>query len=269
MMDDVAQTKFDELTIFNQIKLTEYLGIPLIPSSEIEDNKFYICGKLFSHMIFAKYSFKACEFLVYLPFNQKLFYSSMASDECFTSTLKWNQNFFKKVSLCMESTDSIKNTYFSINYEKKIDIVINSNKQGKNNLQLVPSEQIEDEDFECTDKKMYLELHFIVDNQDIIAFRMLLNHLIDDRPFNTLLNKLLEYDKEASDRIIKNQKKLYEKQKEIERMEKEIQQSEDNFNEYKKHSLYKLYYLNKEKNKKISELNNDLKKEKKMALKFK
>ena len=95
MDDDTSQIKFDEITIFNQIKITEYLGKNLSSSSECEDNKIHLCGKLFSHMVLAKYTFKACEFLVYFPANKFFFFTTMNSDECLTSTLKWNQNFFK------------------------------------------------------------------------------------------------------------------------------------------------------------------------------
>ena len=263
-MDDVSHTKFDEITIFNQIKLNEYLDQTL--SSDSEGNRIYICGKLFSHVVTAKYSFKACEFLIYIPFDNKLFYSSMNSDECFTSTLKWNQNFFKKIRLCVESSDGLKNTYFAISEEKKIDNARKAKVNPQDNLILSDEDETENE---YSDKKIFLDLHFIVDNQDIIVFRMLLNHLIDDKPFDTLLNKLLKYDKEESEKIIHKQIKLYEKQKEIEKMENEITQAEDGFKLFKKQSLYKLYYLNKEKNKKISELNNDLRKEKKNAFKFK
>ncbi len=225
---------------------------------------------MFSHMILAKYSFKASEFLIYTPFNNKLFHSTMNSDECFTSTLKWNQNFFKKVRLCLESSEKINNTYFSINYEKKIDITINNTNRNAMNNNIRTNFEIEECEYNDVfiDKKIYLELHFIVDSQDIIAFRMQLNHLIDDKPYNTLLNKLLEYDKQETEIIADRQIKLHDKQKEIDKMEKEIQKTEDDFIQFKKQSLYKLYYLNKEKNKKITELNNQIKKEKKIANKF-
>jgi len=270
-MDDSTsstQTKLDEITIFNQLNIREYIGTNI--SAEDGNNSIYICGKIFSHLISAKYSFKACEFLIYTPFNNKLFYSTMNSDECFTSTLKWNHNFFKKVRLCLESSEKINNTYFSINYENKIDIKINNTNRNLMSNNIATNFEIEECEYneEFTDKKLYFELHFVVDGQDIIAFRMHLNHIIDDKPNNTLLNKLLEYDKQETEIIADRQIKLHDKQREIDKMEKEIKKTEDDFSQFKKQSLYKLYYLNKEKNKKITELNNQLKKEKKIAHKF-
>jgi hypothetical protein len=262
-----TETNFEELSIFNQIKLKTYLGENLREGTD----KIFLCGKMFSHTFQAKYSFRACDFYIYLPFNKMLFHSQMTSDDCFTSTLKWNYNFFKKIRMCLESVENIKSTYFAINYEKKnntnsknniiIDINLNLNLNSNENK----DNQEEELELDFSDKKIYLELHFVVDNQDIIAFRLLLKHIIDDKPHLTIMNKLLELDKEESEKLIIKQKKLYDKTKDLERMERDIRESEDNFLAFKKQSIYKLYYLNKEKNKKINELNNELKKEKRIT----
>jgi hypothetical protein len=254
------KTSFEEQIIFNQVKIDQYLEEKL--KSKPDNNSVFVCGKLFSHVINAKYSFKACDFLIYLPHYNKLYYSVMNSDDCFTSTLKWNQNFFKKIRLCLES-DMTKNTYFIIDYENR--------EKSKNvkNIIIEIDEKDSNEELEFSDKPIYFELHFLVDTQDIVAFRMLLNSLIDDKPQYTLMNKLLEYDKQESEKLLVKQKKFHSKEKEIERMEKEIKKAEEESLKFKKESIYKLYFLNKEKNRKIVELKHDLEKEKRLSSKFK
>lgn len=257
MEEALTKSSFNEESIFNNIKLQCYLKEDL-PG---DNTRVFICGKMFEHSLQAKYSFKACEFLIYLPFNNKLFFTEMHSEDCFTNTLKWNYNFFKKIRLCLEEPETIKDTYFAINYEKKetnriiIDINLNNRNEEKDDLEL-----------EYADRNIYLELHMVVQGQDLTVFKMLLKHIIDDQPYITIMNKVLELDKIESEKLEKKQKKLYETEKETARMENEILQREEYLNKKKKDYLYKFYYLNKEKNKKIVELNNELKKEKKLLI---
>jgi hypothetical protein len=261
-MEDLSKMHFEPMHIFNNIKLKSYIGTELT-----NNNNIFICGKMNEHTTQAKYSFRACEFLIYLPFDQKLFYSEMISDDCFTSTLKWNYNFFKKIRMCLESADNIKNTYFSIEYDKKapqLNTQSGGNKSIIIDINIVnppASDPLSDDiELDFADRKLYFELHFVVEGQDITALRLLLNHMIDDKPYFTMLNKALEYDKIESERMSQKQQKLFDKEKEILKMENEIKEIEDNFSNKKIEYVNKFYYLNKEKNYKITELNNELKK---------
>jgi hypothetical protein len=83
----------------------------------------------------------------------------------------------------------------------------------------------------------------------------------------TILNKAIDLDKIESDKLELKTKKLNEKERETKRMEVEIKIKQEDFEVRKKQYLYKFYYLNKEKNRKINELSGELKKEKKLFVK--
>jgi hypothetical protein len=114
MEENNLNNTFEEISIFNNIKIKNYL------SEDFGDqgSRIFICGKMYEHSFQAKYSFKACEFLIYSPYNNKLYFTENISRDCFTDSLKWNFNFFKKIRLCLETSETIKDTYFSINHEK-------------------------------------------------------------------------------------------------------------------------------------------------------
>jgi hypothetical protein len=263
-MEEINKSKFEEKYFFCGVNLKSYLGV-----CSKENEKVVLCGKMNEHSILnSRQSFKACDFLIYLPSVGKLFHSEMESLDCFTGSLKWNLNFFKKVRLCLETPEGVKNTNFSINYEQKEEkggIILDS--LDNSVLKSEPQEQIEiSDEIEFTERKMYLELHFIVETQDIIAFRLKLNHLLQDNPQLLLMNKFLEFEKIENDKLMKKQQKSYEYDMDISRMEKEINKANENLEKKKKQYLFKFYYLNKEKNKKINELTAAIKKEKKLLV---
>lgn len=236
------QTKFDQINIINKLKLKSYL------STTDENQKIILCGKMNEHNTNSKYCFKACEFFIYTPFNNSIYYSDMNSDDCFTNALKWNPNFFKKIRLSLTSIESIKNTYYSINYEKKpttnlIEIDLN-------------------EDSLLEDRKIYLELHLIVDGQDIIAFRLLMKKLIEDNPEQLLISKIIEMDKKESEVLVMRQKKFLEKEVEFEKMKREVNEMELNNFMMKEKFILNFCLLNHEKNLKIEELQSEINNEK-------
>jgi hypothetical protein len=262
-MEDSNKLKFEEKFYFSDLNLKSYLG-----DDCKENEKIFVCGKMYDHPIISKHQFKACEFLIYLPRIKKLFHSEMESLDCFSNSLKWTLNFFKKIRLCLDTPEGVKNTYFSINYEQK--------KDEKNGMiidlesETLPStiNHVQDEDLshEFTERKIYLELHFLVESQDIIAFRLRLDHILEDKPEMVIMNKFLEYEKLENEKLLKKQEKSYELEKEICKMEKEISLANENLEKRKKQYVYKFYYLNKEKSKKINELSTAIKKEKKLLV---
>lgn len=265
-MEDPNNNKFESRAIFNYIRVKSFLG-EVLPN----DQKIFICGKMFEHSTLTKYYFKSSEFLVYCPFNNKLYSSEMYSDDSFSDSLKWNNNYFKKIRACLDSSEWIKNTYFIISYEDNNNIKSMENTAENNNDIIIDNElEIQEVNTEVVNKdeididkemnnnfikdKMYLELHFIVESHDIVAFKLLLQEYKEDKPQFVILNKLLDYDKSESQ--IYNQKidKTIKLEEEINKMEKEINIEKDQLEMRKKQYLYKFYYLNKEKNKKINEL---------------
>ncbi len=260
-----TENSFDSTSIFNRINFKSYLDDLIDIKNETDNNinntnntnninnQAFLCGKMNEHSIQAKYDFKACEFYIYIPSKRTIFYSEMQSEDCFTNSLKWNYNFFKKLRLCLQTSDNIKNTYFSFNYLDEKDKGICSSPDT--------------DDFIIPERQICFELHFVVDTQDITAFKLILKPLIDDNPYQTILNHALELDKIETDKLSNKQIKLYEREMETERMNNEIKLAEDGLAERKKEYMSKFYYLNKEKNKKIAELSNEIKKERKLIVK--
>lgn len=262
-MEESNKSKFEEKMYFSDVILKDYLG-----EDCKENEKIFLCGKMYEHTIISKHNFKACEFLIYIPRIKKLFHSEMDSLDCFSSSLKWTLNFFKKIRLCLDTPEGIKNTYFSINYEQKnADKMIVELESETLPCTISPS-QVPEEDLnqEFVERKIYLELHFLVESQDIIAFRLKLDHILEDKPEMVIMSKFMEYEKLENENLLKKQQKTYELDKEIFKMEKEISIANENLEKRKKQYVYKFYYLNKEKTKKINELTTAIKKEKKLLV---
>lgn len=264
MTDSITQkNSFDKLNLLSNLELRCYLDKKFNDEEIKIRYHAFLCGTLFQHSTHIKYSFKACEFLVYIPETNMLYHSEMNSEECFTNSLKWNYNFFKKIRLCLFEPEKTKNTYFTIvnisidNSETKIlNLESNSNNNNYNDY----SNNQNEFELNCleSESKMFLEMHFIVDGKDITAFRLLLTKFLSDEPYITILNKALEFENEENDSITKKQEILYNKQKECEDFALEITKNEDSFKERKKQYLYKFYLLNEEKNKKLDDLREKL-----------
>ena len=221
-------THLDSLCIFNQLYLKQ---------SHSKDNHYiFIVGKMFKHSTMAEYSFKACNFHLYDPSSNCLYHSSMVSDVCFTKTLKWTPKFYKKIRNCLasSSTKDNKNFYFTlIEKNKSDDELINV-------------------------KQKFLELHCIIDKDDIAVFRMLLDSIVENEPYIFIMNKALELDKEEQDSVKQKQDRYYEKEKDIEKNEEEIEKIELEFENKKDEYIVKFYLINKEKNSKKKELENEI-----------
>lgn len=234
---------------------------------EIENNlnKVIICGKFFSHKLNNKYNFKACDCVIYYPtLKNTLFYSEMFSEDCFTNSLKWNENFFKKLRMSFSDYPS-KSSYFGIFYERAVE---NDIKCGEKNLEIKINNEIMDEeddlfkDFDFGDERKsennnkYLELHFLVENKDIIAFRLKLREVYDDNPIKTIMSRVLENERIENEKLIYKQKQFSENELEIIKIKNTLKQKEMILEKQKREYIYKFYLLNKEKNKKINELLN-------------
>jgi len=255
-----------EFHVFSKLSLKNYLDNEF-SESEIQNNlnKAIICGKFFSHKLNNKYNFHACDFIVYYPaYKNNLFYSEMKSEECFTNSLKWNENFFKKIRFALSEGVSKTNCYFGIYYEREES---KNNTNENNNIQ-ENSNKIENDndeedlfkDFDFGDektflnKKKFLELHINISNQDIIAFRLDLKEVYDENPLNTIMSRLIEYEKSETLNIINKQRTLSENEIEIEKLKKILEKKEKLLEKQKREFLYKFYLLNLEKNKKIKGL---------------
>ena len=177
----------------------------------------------------------------------------MNSEECYSNSLKWNYSFFKKIRNCFSEKEKSKNAYYCINYEKTEREIKKNN--SKINIKL---NNDDDDDlldiFEIKEKKMFFEIHFIHNEQDITAFRLYLKPNMEDKPYLAITKKLLEMDKIEGENLANKQAMLNTKEKDLASMEKIIKDTEDAFTERKKQYLAKFNLLIKEKNKKIQSL---------------
>jgi hypothetical protein len=240
MEENFSKQTFPEISVFTCVKLKSYLDENLTD----ENSSIFITGKFFEHTTH-KYNFKACEFYLFHPFKNKMFYSVMNSDECFTNSLKWNTNFFKKIRNCFIDSEMLKNTNFVIAYDKE------------ENNEIKVTELNDADDFEMNqlnEKKFFFEIYFLVEGKEITAFRLLLKNLIDDKPYITLMNKLFEYEKFEDEKLMHKQKILNEKENDLNKLENQIKTTEEAFIEKKTDFLAKFYLLLEEKDKKIESL---------------
>lgn len=227
------ENKLQELNIFTNIKIDRYF------EAKCKDKEIFICGKMFEHLTQAKYSFKACEFFIYLPYeSEKLYHSEMYSDDCFNSELKWNNKFFKKIRKYINNSEMLNNRgFFSIS------------KYTTNKKDYEDSFGIEGEK-----DKLLLKLHLFIDSKEYIAFRLIMVKYITDKPEDILFGKLLQLDREENENINKIKEKTNHAIAEQIKYEREMKKREEEFESEKKSYIYKFYLLNEEKNRKIQEL---------------
>ena len=211
---DLSNDTKDENLHFNTIGIINKIQLKKKLNNKLENDKIiYISGKMYSHTTVGNYLFQACDFYLFSSEDNKLYHSIMNSNDCFTNTLKWTSNFFKRIRASLNSKNQSKKFYFIISE-------INDN----NN-----------DDIEINNKKFF-ELHFIIKKQDITSFRLLLEEIVENEPNIFFSNKIMELNKELEDRVrekednFKNKKnemitKFYllidEKNQKIEKLQKE------------------------------------------------
>ena len=223
---DESSSNFPLINIYNKISLiTKDSSDNLISD---ESKYIYICGKMFSHTSLAKYSFEACEFYLYSPYDNKLYHSSMKSEDCFSNAIKWNIKLFKNIRDCLTNDEiDLKKYYFTINN--------NASKYSKEKEDLI---------FE---NNKYLELHFIVKKKDIVAFRLLLEEKILNDKDIFFMNQVMMIDNECEEDLLIKKKKKYKQDNEINEAEKFIKGINDKYEKMTKEMLIKFNKLNKSK----------------------
>jgi len=257
--DDSKIKMMEEFHIFSKFILKNYLNSEFTESDTKDNlNKAVICGVFYSHKSNNKYNFPACDFMIFYPaLKTNLFYSEMNSEECFSNTLKWNENFFKKIRLSFIENIS-KNSYFGIYYERDQE---KNNKNKQQEIQTINKEnEMEDDLFKDFDfgyenisenKKKFLELHININNQDVIAFRLNLREVFDENPLNTMMKRVIEYEKKETFNYLSKMKIYSENEIEIENLKNSLEKKEKLLEKRKREYLYKFYVINSEKNKKI------------------
>ena len=238
---DLSNDTKDENLHFNTIGIINKIQLKKKINNQLENDKIiYISGKMYSHTTVGNYLFQACDFYLFSPEDNKLYHSIMNSNDCFTNTLKWTSNFFKRIRASLNSKNQSKKFYFIISE-------INDN----NN-----------DDIESNNKKFF-ELHFIVKNQDITSFRLLLEEIIENESNVFFSNKIIELNKELEDRVREKEEKYFKKEDSIKDIENNIKEKEDNFKNKKNEMITKFYLLIDEKNQKIEKLQKETKKQNK------
>ena len=231
--DEDSKNMFDESSS-NLPLIKIYNKIPLAikdSSGNIsldKNNSLYICGKMFSHTSLAKYSFEACEFYIYSPWENKLYHSTMNSEDCFSNALKWNIKFFKNIRECLTTEEiNIKKHYFIININGK--------------------DSKEKEDLIFENNKTYLELHLIVKRKDVVAFRLLLEEIIQSDKDIFFMNQVMMLDNECEEDLLVKKKKKFKQDNELREIENYIKGINDNYEKKTKEMLIKFNKLNKSK----------------------
>ena len=223
---DEESSNFPLINIYNKIQLS------IRDSSgnlNINDNNYiFICGKMFSHTSLAKYSFEACEFYLYFPSEKKLYHSLMNSEDCFSNAIKWNKKLFRNIRECLTKDD--------INLKKYYFIINNNAKESK-----------EKEDLIMENNKTYLELHFFVKKKDIVAFRLLLEEIIQNDIDIFFLNQVMMIDNECEEDLLLKKKKKSKQDNELKEVENYIKGINDNYENKTKEILIKFNKLNKSK----------------------
>ena len=201
-----------------------------------EKNKLiYICGKMFSHTLLAKYNFPACDFYLYSKEKNNLYHSSMNSEDCFTNSLKWNYKLFKNIRDCLINSEiNIKKYYFAIN---------NSSSRENSSKEKVR----EKDELGMESNNNYLELHFLVKKKDIVAFRLLLEEIIINDPHLHFIGQVIELDNKIEDDLIEKKKKKFRQDKEIKEIENIIKENNDKYEKKTKEMIIKFNMLNSSK----------------------
>ena len=224
-MFDESSSNFPLINIYNKILLAKKDSSGRIEFDK--NNYIYICGKMFSHTSLAKYSFEACEFYLFSPSEKRLYHSLMNSEDCFSNALKWNIKLFKNIRECLTKENiNTKKYYFIMNN--------NYDKDSKEKEELI---------FE--NNKTYLELHFIVKKKDIVAFRLLLEEIIQNDKDIFFLNQVIMIDNECEEDLLIKKKKEYKQNNEITAVKNYINGINDNYEKNTKEILIKFNKLNK------------------------
>ena len=153
----------------------------------------------------------------------------MNSDDCFSNAIKWNYKLFKNIRECLTKDDiNLKKYYFIINN--------NSGKDSKEKEEII---------FE--NNKTYLELHFIVKKRDIVAFRLLLEEIIQNDLDLFFMNQVMLIDNECEEDLLTKKKKKFKQDNELNSIETCIKGINNKYEKNTKEILIKFNKLNKSK----------------------
>lgn len=229
--EDDTQSNFPVINIYNKLTL-------------LNDKIIYICGKMFSHTSLAKYDFNACDFYLFIPEDNKLYHSSMNSEDCFTNSFKWNYKYFSKVRDCLTNIKiNLKKYYYKIN-----ELSINLDTSNKDECL----------ELESNINNKYLELHFLVKEKDIVAFRLLLEEIIQNEPYDYFIKQLILLDNEYEEKYFLKEKKQYAQKKEISDISMSIEKENEKFENKVKEIFVKFNKLNNTKIKNSKKLEKEL-----------
>lgn len=256
----------EELNIFSCIKISNFLENNF--ENEEEENAYLqsmvICGKFSAHKLNDKYSFDACDFYLYTPLEKnKLFHSTMKSEDSFNSNLKWNENFFMKIRNSF--TSSIKNGYFAVNYSEKNEAENKDDNLPENLNNEIDEALMENDIFDYLDlgeenkiieKNKFFELKFYIEGELVTIFRLELNEVFAESPINSILLRAMEFEEKESEMLLQKIRQYEDSRNEFCKLNQQILEKEFLLEKNKREFLYKFYLLNNEKNKKIEELEN-------------
>lgn len=247
--EDNDTSRFPLINIYNKISILSKDS----SGNLLKDKKdVYICGKMSSHASDIKYNFQACNFHIYIPADNTLYYSNMNSEDCFTNTLKWNYKLFKNIRECLTNSEvNLRRYYFIINNSSRD----NSSKEKDRDK--------DKDDLELEANKNYLELHFYLKKRDIVVFRLLLEEIIQNDPYIYFINQVIIMDNNCEEELLVKKKKKFKQDNEIKEIKNKIKEINDEYEKKTKEMIIKFNLLNKSKIKEEKNLLIKLKKNKK------
>ena len=105
----------------------------------------------------------------------------------------------------------------------------------------------EKEEIIFENNKTYLELHFMVKKRDIVAFRLLLEEIIQNDNDLFFMNQVILIDNECEEELMEKKKKKYKQDLELNEIQNYIKGINDNYEKKTKEILIKFNKLNKSK----------------------
>ena len=133
------------------------------------------------------------------------------------------------------------------NDKKRYYFIINNPIEGSN----------KNDYFETNYNKIYLELHFLGKDKDVVAFKLLLEDNVKLDPYYFFLTKVTQIDNIDENNLLEKEKKKFQQEKEIIELNNSISEMEIKNKIEIKEKFIKFYLLNRTKIEKKYELENE------------
>lgn len=227
-------TSLEKLLVFNKVNLLSKESV-----ESIKTNHAYMQTTFYEHSTQAKYDFKVCDLSIYIPESNQLYISypsENSSNSCFKSKIKWNSKFFIKIRQCFLFSDELLHL-------------------NKNYFTLSSKTEIDEDGLMNDNESFYLELHFNLKNEDVVAFNIKLQEINYQDSLNQFLNMFFNANQEKNIEYVDLKNKYLKLVEEKEDVEREVLKEEEGFNKIVNEDIVSFVKLYEEKERKLSENN--------------